>query len=299
MEQATTDGLGQQEAFDALVEASAELLREGRVARAAAVKSALQRRLGTFDEAKLGFPSFRAFLIAAQDAGRVQIRPAAVGPDVDVVPIGVELPTPPSSTHTNRLRRDVWDAFTRWDDGFIRFWNRSQSRAFRISERPFEGEAVEVSAMRDAYIAKDPQIVPIAHVSVEDIVGWARDFILSLPNDPSRVALLGALEQELPVHNFTQLVRRLGFGPRWHDWQAGRVRSLVEQWAADHAIEVDLSREPDALDRRADQTRSSRSTAGPSTDADLRRRVHELVDQMTVPELLNIAVPLRLMVQDW
>jgi hypothetical protein len=283
-------------AFEALVEVSARLVRDGREPRAAAVKVALQRHFGDFSEGKLGFPNFRSFLKGAEDAGRIQLRPAPVGPDVDVVPIGVDLPHPPHPA--NRLRRDVWDAFTRWDEGFVRFWSRDHGRAYRIPDRSTSTEDAEQARLRQEFVAGTDRLVAIPHIPVEVLVGWAREFANNLPPDPTRTALLAALEQELPVHNFTQLVRRLGLGPRWHDVHVAHVRQLVEKWASENDIQVDFTRDVDAqpTDRRGEAARLARTLDAGTSERELRRRVHEFVDEMTLPELLGLSIPLRLVI---
>ena len=282
-------------AFDALVEVSARLVREGRGPRAAAVKVALQRHIPNFSEQQLGFATFRSFLQVAEQAGRVQLRPAPQGPDIDVVPIGVDLP--PSVRAANRLRRDIWDAFTRWDEGFLRFWDRETEQAFRIPEQPVPAENEEQATLRAELQAGAARFIPIEHVPAETLIQWAQEFADGLPPDPARTALLVALNHDLPIHNFTQLVRRLGLGPRWHDTHVSRVRQVVDRWAKANKLEIDLARELEASGPGSDQIqpiRTHRAQASSIAEEDLRRRVHEMVDEMTLPELLGLTIPLRL-----
>lgn len=287
-------------AFDALVEVTTRLVEEGGAPRAAAVKTRLQRDFGhEFEEERLGFPTFRSFLQAAEKAGRVELRDAPRGPDLDVLPPGTEPPPARSGNVTKRtwIRRDLWDAFTRWDEGFIRFWDPDARRAVRLPEEKPPGESEEDASLREAWESDRSRFVPIEHIPVETVVGWAREFTGSLPPDPAQVALLNALEQELPIHNFTQLVRRLGLSPRWHEAHSARVREVVEDWARRNGVEIDLH--TDADDRpKSHPGRTPRSAGSVVTlvasEDDLRRRVHDMVDRMTLPELLDLSIPLRL-----
>lgn len=279
--------------FDTLVSIATEFAGQGRSLRAANIKTALQLRTDPpFDEERYGFANFRAFLRAAAAAGRVDLRPAPVGPDVDVVPKGLGLSTPP--TVGGRLRRDIWDAFTRWDEGYERFWDRQEQRAFRIPIVAAPGEADDVADLRASRRSDPARFVVIENIPFATVVAWAREFTESLPPSASRAALLRALEDDLPVRNFTQLVRSLGLGPRWHDAHATKVREVVRVWAArnDLTVDLDLEAGPPAAEVATAQPPHEPGNLLP--EPELRRRVHELVDQMTVPELLAIAVPLRL-----
>jgi hypothetical protein len=285
-------------AFDSLVDVAQRLADHGRAPRSASVKAALQLATDPpFDEERFGFLNFRSFLRAAADAGRIELRPAPVGPDVDVVPCGAVSQATPAVS--GRIRRDVWDAFTRWDEGFVRSWDKEIQRAFRLPSRVTPGESQETSALRLARISNPARFIPIEHAPPSSVVSWAREFAQGLPADASRSALLAALEDDLPIHNFTQLVRRLGLGARWHDTHLARVRSLVENWARDNGLEIDLRPEAEpntSIDPPPVTDVAVRGVDPVPSEHALRARVHRMVDRMTLPELLSLSVPLRLSV---
>jgi hypothetical protein len=286
-------------AFEELVVAATTLLRQGRAPRSAAVKAALQLQTEPrFNEAAFGFTNFRAFLRAAEDAGRVEVRPASVGPDVDVIPRGTEVA--PEVNPARPIRRDIWDAFTRWEDGYIRFWDPALSRAIRTSLKPLPGEAPEVTRIRRAWLTEPQRFVPIDGIPVSAVKVWAREFAEGLPPGAAQNVLRSALSEKLPIHDFAQSVRRLGLLPKWHETHVAKVRSVIEDWMSKNDLAIDLSSDAALHSGGRLFERNVAPTSGFTSrtydEDDLRRRVHAVVDRMTVPELLSISVPLRLVV---
>jgi hypothetical protein len=85
----TTDLTAEREAaFAGLAGLVRRLVSKRRSTRSASLKPALQASHPGFDEFRLGYSTFRAFLEAAELAGYVVLRPAAKGADVDVLPAG-------------------------------------------------------------------------------------------------------------------------------------------------------------------------------------------------------------------
>jgi len=286
-------------AFAELVGIATRLAERGKPPRAAAVKAALLIRADPpFDEARLGFPKFMAFLKAAEAAGHVELRPAAVGPDVDVVPRGVVVPVPESADA--RMRSDVWDAFTRWDRGFVRFWDRVKERAYRIELDSSSTEPVTVARVRRERGENPDRFVPIENVPVESVVEWAKQFA-SEQESAASAELRASLEGALPVRDFTVAVRRLGLVPAWHRAHLQSVRQVVTEWATRHGIDLDLSAEPPAemkvgTTASGDKSRFVRSGSESGSAEDLlRQRLHQWIDGMTLPEMMSIPVPVRLL----
>ena len=284
--------------FVALLKVVSTLISEGRMTRAAAVKARLQAETSPpFDEKRLGYTSFREFLKSAESAGVVQLRPAQVGPDLDVLPpsTGSE-GTPDGPAPGARIRGDVWNAFSRWDQGFLRLWDTETGRAIRISREARSTEPPEAAALRAAWYSRPGRFVEIDPILPDTVVGWARQWVASLPDDAVRGALENTLGERLPIRSFTELVRRFGLGSSWHETHARCVRGVVENWASDHELVIDLSRSAEPPSVGFPAKTASRSTRG-HDEASLRRQVHEMVDEMTVPELLSLSFPLRLTAQ--
>lgn len=282
------------QAFDELVHVVDRYLGQGRVPRSAAVKTALQANTDPpFDERKLGFPTFRAFLKAAEDAGCVQLLKAENGPDVDVTLPGRKLPP-----RTPRwLRRDVWEAFTRWDDRLLRFWDRNEQRACQVPAERTRGEIADVTVFRDLARQEPARFVEIKYIPQHEVVAWAKDFVGALQPGDETSQLLATLEQEAPLGGFTALSRRLGIAPKWNAFHTDRVRGAVEEWAK--ANEVDLyavlQEVPPPNPQRTPGYRRTTAQGPASLDEEtLRGRLHHMVDRMTLPELLSVSVPLRL-----
>ncbi|MGH9197293.1 MAG: hypothetical protein ACRD1T_16330, partial [Acidimicrobiia bacterium] len=223
------------------------------------------------------------------------IRPAPTGPDVEVFLPGEGLLTPTGAT-LQRMRKDVWTAFTRWDEGFLRFWDPLTQRAVRLPAKPQAGEGPEQAALRAAWLANPARFIPIDHISIETVLGWAQGFVEALPANASRTALVHSLNGDLPLHNFTQLVRQVGLGGRWHLHHLQAVREVVEEWQGRYNVEIDLrpEAEPPPVETFDSAESTGRKTTTQLSEADIRGHIHRLVDRMTLPELLMLVVPYRL-----
>lgn len=280
-------------AFADLCRVATRLAHGGRPPRSAAVKAALLLHTDPpFDETRLGFDKFRAFLKAAEAAGHVEIRAAAVGPDVDVVPPGVEIPEVDAADA--RMRSDVWDAFTRWDKGFVRFWDRERGRAHRIEEPPRSSEVPALAQLRHA-LAEDPdRFVPIENVPVQAVVEWATEFASNQESTASK-ELLTALGSKLPIRDFTDGVRRLGLVRAWHRAHLAHVTQVVTEWASTYEIDLDLSVQPPTAVKVNTAGREASASEPTTPENLLRKRLHGWIDGMTLPEMLSIPVPVRLL----
>ena len=289
------------DAFDLLATVVGELESQRRSVRAAGVKAAMLRRSdGTFNEASLGFPRFKQFLEAAEGAERVKLRQAFRGPDVEVVSVSQPDDAQPANpaerpqvSAPNRIRSDLWDAFTRWDKGFSRFWDRQTGRAHRIPVAPAPSELGEIAELRQLLRSDPNRFVEIEFIPTETTIQWATECAAEVSSEAARGALLRALDEELPIKAFTATVRRLGLFRAWHDFHLVQVLHVLRQWAREHGIsEAEL----DSPMRAPDRTREVEDQRSPDPlgETALRTLMHGLIDEMTVPELLSLAVPLRL-----
>ncbi len=118
-----------QEAYQRLVQVARRYAEQGKNTRSAGVKPALSALYlaldAEFDEQQLGFPTFRAFLEAAEDAGYVVLRPVANAPDVAIFPADEAVAEPSvSGPSLDRVRADFWAAFVDWRRGWERLYDR-------------------------------------------------------------------------------------------------------------------------------------------------------------------------------
>lgn len=297
MQTLAPQGNALEEAFKALVDIVATFESSGRTLRSAAIKVALQLKLPSFDQRDLGFESFRAFLKAAESRGHVRLVEAAKGPDIDVLPANGNGQDGPS-LRADRIRSDVWKAFTRWGDDYLRFWDPDEKRAYWIRRFESPGDRSADAVARKAYESDPSKFVPIECIPPETVKGWMTDFTEErrpgLPGD----ALVPALSSPKPFHEFTQLVRRLGLGSQWHETYAGNVRRVIEEWAEGNGLTVNLNPSAAPVSHEPTERILSRNIVNiPESEPSIREAAHLLIDRMTLPELLELKISLRLLIQ--
>jgi hypothetical protein len=244
------------------------------------VKSVLATRLGSaFDEKAYGFGSFRRFLEEAERRGLVIISPAATGPDVDVA-VSTQARTALAAKSTpaggSWVRSDLWHAFVHWDAGTRRFWD-STRRAI-IERNPTEVEAVA-----------EEGLVPIQAITAEEVKGWMRDFAATVP-DTVKSALLESLDDASPFRRFRQVTDDLQRTREWRRYMQTSVAGAIRAWVTENDLDLNIY-ETRAVERPDSPTASAR----PSTEEDIRKTVQNYVIRMTLPELLAIPVPVRLL----
>jgi hypothetical protein len=270
-----------------------DLSRDGRSTRSASVKPALVAlSAGAFDEKALGFSSFRAFLEHAAQLGSVRLVKAETGPDVDVVP---NLDPESVGEPDHRIRQDIWNAFVAWPDSTKRYWDKNSQlvQIFRVDgDIPQEGFV---------------EIEPIKRATVQQ---WMEIFAANTQGVKGE-ALRAALADAKPFQAFVEAAGKQGLLHGWRQSHRSQVEAVIAKWLADNQLSIDLydmTVQPWADSARSSAvSRSSRRKVvrafeqeavapgqGVPDGDDLRRRVHDLVDQMTTPELLSLSVPLRL-----
>jgi len=275
-------------AFESLVSAAAQLAIDGRSIRSAAVKQALRRADPDFDEGKFGYRSFREFLRAAEAAGHVRLEEAPTGPDVDVV-VKASTAGPRPDRPQQRVRADLWRAFTDWTLGLLRFWHPEAGRAYAVTTAPTAGEPTENASARLAFMAQPSDFVPIDHIPRETVYRWMSDFAASAPDGASET-LTAALQSPTPFRTFTEQARDLGLTGSWHAEHSRLVAEHIRTWAKARDVDVEPFEET-----RPDRVRRAPSVGAGFEAVDihrLRTAAHQVVDRMTVEELLNLRVRL-------
>jgi hypothetical protein len=233
---------------------------------------------GTFDERIYGFRTFRGFLEEAERRGLVSLVAAATGPDVDVlVPTqGATFGRPSVGGH-RRVKNELWRAFVRWDSGVRRFWNASN------------GMVVEVPTQQAQDLKLDG-LVPIHPIDPDQLKDWMRTYAGKTPIS-TRSALLAALDDANPFRQFRQLTDNLQRTREWRHFMQSRVEEVITGWVKDNGLSLDIYEAGPVL-------RPHLSPSGGYLSAHeeaARLAVHEFVNRMTLPELLAIPIPLRLL----
>jgi hypothetical protein len=273
-------------ALSALRAAVASLEARGRVTRVAGVKSALLVHLPDFNERQLGFQSFGAFVEAASQAGAVRTEPDSEG---WTRVTSIDAPTI-ADQPLDRLRPDIWRAFTQWGEGQIRVWDRATARAIRLSAAPVSGEPAEHGTLRDALQRGNGQVIAITPINREAQQRWMEEFVTHLGEHPLARPLEATLSDPKPFHAFSMVLRADEALRRAFNRQRTlHVLEAVRQWAAKHGVDLD------ALDHTAPApTPAATTQAAPprgEAAAILRAALHRAIDEMAVDELRRLSVP--------
>jgi len=279
-----------QNAFLALRDTVVDMLARGSVTRVAGVKPELQRRLADFDQAELGYGSFGAFVQAAAHEGLVRtIR------DDDgwtrVLPVDTPEPKPVEA----RLRPDIWSAFTRWGEGWIKCWDRARARAVQLPATPRADEPEDIRLVRSALTANSGSVIAIEPIPMDRQKEWMQEFIATLDPHPLTGPLRAALLDERPFRTFGAVLQAdASLRRQYSRFKYARVLEAVREWAARNGVDLD------AVDHRAaapDATAVTQSppvaaASGRSRDAtSLRAALHHAIDEMSPDELRRVWVP--------
>jgi hypothetical protein len=281
-------------AFELLADIVGEMHASGRRPYAAAVKPRLLAKTnGGFDERMLGpgFRSFRGFIDAAADAGVVTVKPAPVGPDVEVLPIGAQSLGPRQQpSHGGRIRRDLWKAFLDWTPDQLRAYDRIRGRAIVIPATPAPLEPADYAAIREAF-SDDDRYVPIAHITRDDQLTWMHTFVDQLPpSTPILSALEVTLGSEHPLRAFSNALRiDPAIRQAYTDYRLGEVIRRLDVWAAEHALDVDIY---DVVPREGESDAQEQSATVGDTER-LRHLIHAAVDRMPPEALDALHIPAR------
>jgi hypothetical protein len=286
----------QQAAFRLLADLAQRWYAEGRRAYGAGLKPEMRALTGNaFDENELGFATFKQFLMAAADQDFVDVYPAPNNShDVYVVPKGktpsetIEARPSARSATEPRVRADIWKAFVDWNKAFARFYDRTSDTAHLVATTESVLDSPEIKVLREQQRMEPDRFVPITPISLEEQVGWMREFAArQQPED--QLHLMLATESSRPARDFSVAVRRSPtLASAWRRERIKRVLEVIEPWKAEHNVAVDIYSPP---------ATTSIPAARPSDDLTidekrLRERVHVAIDAMSVAELLDL--PIRL-----
>lgn len=296
-----------EQAFKVLATVVSDWRVQGKRTTTAGVKPALIRATdGGFSERDLGFASFRAFLVAAEQAGVIRLYRPEQGHWQILLP-GEEEPMPTArgaspSTGTGRLKPPIWAVFVEWGDDWVRLWDKKDGRAFWY---PVAADG------RPAWEASPERFAPIHHASPQVQMDWMREWAEGLPAAERDLILptVGSTIQGA----FRNQLTHLGLLPAWREELRRRIVLFASDWADANGVSrsqlLDARRaEPRPSQSRSEQVdqapkvearQSGNSAAGPGesdlAESDLRSKLHEAIDRMSVAELLELRLPVHAM----
>ncbi|WP_341719355.1 UPF0158 family protein [Micromonospora sp. FIMYZ51] len=288
--------LSREKAFGRLIEVVTEMQRSGRSTKSAGVKPRLTQSLdGRFNEADYGFSTFREFLTAAQQAGLIELRTVGPGPDVDV--IVPDESTTSTAVPAGRIRPDLWSTFMDWSPGIERLYDRREQRARRlVPASDAEDTDSEMRALREARTNDPDRFLRIDPVVLATQLSWARTFVASLESTMDRKRLTEDLNTERPMQEFTRRIRTMSIAGEWASFRNRQVADVIRAWADKNEINLDPFAPPSTPPVAIATPRTSATHVSP-VDAygpaeinvkALRAQVKDLVDRMTVEELLAL-----------
>lgn len=290
-------------AFELLREVVQEWHRTGRRAYGASLKPGLkQRTVDSFDEAALGFGSFKAFLVAAEQEGYVEMHPAPSGPDVQVVPIGETPIEPPiggrhAAAGVTRIRDDLWKAWVDWDTSLIRYYDRDSDQAIRLPREETALDSPAIKEWRRALSHEPDHFTPIEPVGFEEQVGWMREFANRQPPEV-KVALLSALDGPRPAGDFAAIVHHQArVAGAWRVERVRKVSERIRDFQREHGLDFLIDARPRVSRDAPTDHKSREGTRLPVDERRLRVQLHGAIDAMPMSELLALRVPLEYLVE--
>lgn len=268
---------------------------EGKRTTLAGLKPAMRGVRPEFDESALGFGKFHEFVAAGQDAGFVKLYDPPTGhrlvllPDEDVA----EVRDVPVQKSDERLRPAVWSVFVEWHDDWVRQWDRDECRPLWY---PIADDG------RPAWETDTDRFVSIEPISREVQMGWMREWSEAVP-EPGRSELLASIGDDAPPGDFRAVLGRLGLVGSWRDDLRNRTRAHALDWAnannVNPATLVESRRTPTGPRPAAPVTNTSadpKVSVASSYEEQVRDRVRDAVDRMTLDELLELRLPVRAVV---
>lgn len=293
-------------AFDALRSVVAEWRAQGKRTTTAGVKPALVRATdGQFNERDLGFASFRAFLVAAEEAEVIRLYRPERGHWLILLP-GEEPTTlpmaeSPESAVKGRLKPPIWSVFVEWGDDWVRLWDKRDGRAFWY---PIGADG------RPAWEGDPERFAPIQHASQQVQIEWMKEWAEGLP--PAERDLVLPTVGSTIQGAFRNQLAHLGLLPAWREELRQRMVLFTSAWADANGVArsqlLDNRRpEPRGPAARGEKVASpsvgptpakedaSRAVEGDPSEAELRSRLRDAIDRMTVAELLELRLPVHAM----
>jgi hypothetical protein len=277
-------------AFDLLETLVNEYAASGRPPTAAGLKPAMQKRSNSqFSEEAFGFVTFRQFLTAAEQAGRVRLVDGAQ--DVMVMPRDrTDFPPPARSTAKSvLLRADFWRRFNDTRADWEHWYDKAEDRAVTFPVRETPLDRPETVALRNEVRHEVARYVRIEPIPLDTQLGWMRQFTDAHDSAPEAALMRSALATSRPLASFLRSVLGSPLAAEWHHYRASHVLDEIRRWAARHDLQVDVL---------TTRTRAARPdlvaavSGRPDEDA-IRQRLKVAIDRMPIHELLRISLPLE------
>lgn len=264
--------------FDALSRVTTEYDERGAVLYGAYAKKYLGDVFPGFNERTFGFKKFVDLLREGDSEGRFRLELVDGHPRLHgLESTGSEMPP------RSRLKADLWSTMLTWDAG-VRQWDRRRGRAV------FVPTGADGAPLWDS---EPDSFVTIAPVTMDEQLSWMREFAEE-QNQDKREQLAESLDD--PNHGaFKRALTRLRLQGAWTTRLQQKVAEHASSWAVEHSIPVS-----EVIDTRPREQPAKRPSETPRTEptrqnggaeAELREKLHRVIDQMSLAELAALPIP--------
>jgi len=309
------EGSVQGRAFELLCAAVNQVSQYGPPTAAAIKPIMAMLSFNSFNEQKLGFKNFRAFLDAAAAQGAIEIIRPAPGQDYRLLVPG-STPAlqhaenndaePPEVNRRNRneakvprshqrIRNDLWTTFIDWRTSFLRLYDVTTQYASKIPLQPLPFEPEYVAHLRRQWESDPDRFRVIPLVSFDEQVSWMRSFAETVHDSSLRDFLTGALDSERPAGAFRAALRAYNEEQaRWTGYMVERVAERINKFANQQGLVIDpYDRSPSSLHAQPSDTPSpTKAFPGEGLAVDVvRAKLHAAIDAMPIHDLLSLQIP--------
>lgn len=270
------------EVLDALRTLTEDAASRGAVLYGASAKKQLTRIFPGFSERTLGFRKFIELLQIGAEQGWFALEIIDGHPRLRAANAKTDDLSP-----AVWLKPDLWSSFLTWESGERR-WDRKRGRAIFIPTDD-EGAPLWSKAPED--------FVDIEPVSMGRHLEWMRQFAAE-QRDDARVALESALDDETPGA-FKRALANVRLQQDWNAYLRHKVGEHAASWATRNEVAFGSLVEVRAKARSGAPSRSrtdapsvpATGKASPTAEDELRTRLHQVIDRMSLAELAAMSVP--------
>lgn len=273
------------EVFDVLQEAARNSAAMGRVLHGPQAKRTLTSAFPDFTVRTFGYKKFVELLRAGHDAGRFEL--VTVNGHPHLTPTSTVPAKRP--IEQGRLRADLWTTLVSWDTG-IRFWDRRNRRAIFVPTD--DAGALSWESTPEKFVEIEP-------IPMKDQLEWMVDFAND-QHESAQTVLLESLKD--PGRGaFKRALTDLHLTSAWRTRLRLRVTEHATEWAAraklppasilEVAPRPATSAHPSPAPSAAASPDAVLYVAGGSDTVQLRARLHDVIDKMSLGELSQLQIP--------
>lgn len=271
------------EVFDVLQEAARSSAAAGHVLYGPRAKRVLTLTYPDFTVRSFGYKKFIELLRAGHDAGRFELVTVDGHPHI----LPATAVSEKRAVEQGWLRPDLWTTLVTWDQG-LRYWDKRNRRAIFVPTDDTHTPLWEVTPEKYAKI--DP-------IPMQRQLEWMVDFANDQPEEKQHV-LLASLKDTTPGA-YKRALGTVSLSAAWRTRLREKVTEHATEWAAaaklpPTAILDAVPRTPAARILSSKAAPASTSGTTRSTDsetAQLRARLHHVIDKMSLAELSQLQVP--------